>query len=390
MEEAVLVDDLFCSLWILVIAFHHIESATAHLTLYTNRTFLACFRIEHFHLYKREVATYGGATLLEGIVQTSLRHTWRRLGESIDAGDGHIHLLRYLLHQLYRTETACHNARTQTGQIKHREHRVVQLSYKHRGDAVQSRTPFFMDRGQHYQRVELLDHHFGTAVRQTVHRSEHHTEAVEQRHTDAQFVVLGEAHILTCKIAVVGNAVMSEHHALGETCGTTGILHIADIVAVNLTLHLQKGLVLDVLTQQQQLGRIEHTAIFLHTYIYYILQVGELLAVQVAAFAGLQLRQHLIGHIDIVTVPRTIGDTERVHIRVLTQILQLVLLVTGVYRNQDGTNLGGSIEEGQPVGHIGCPDADVRAFLDTDGDQTFGQIIDTFVELRPSKSEVTV
>ena len=136
-----------------------------------------------------------------------------------------------------------------------------------------------MDGGQHHERVKLLDHHFGTAVRQTVHRGQHHTEAVEQRHTDAEFVVLGKAHVLACEVTIIADTIVRQHHTLGKSCRSAGILHVAHIVAVHLALHLLKGLIFDVLSQQQQLGRIEHTAILLHTYIYYILQVRELFAV---------------------------------------------------------------------------------------------------------------
>ena len=108
-----------------------------------------------------------------------------------------------------------------------------------------------MDRSQHYQWVELLDHHLGTAVCQTVHGSQHDTKAVEQRHTDTEFVVSREAHILTSEIAIVGNSVVCQHDTLGESRGTTGVLHVADIVAVHVFLHLVECLVLNILSQQQ-------------------------------------------------------------------------------------------------------------------------------------------
>ena len=77
MQIAVLVNHLSRSLRVLVVALHHVEALTAHLTLYADGTLLASLWVEHLHVDKRIVAAYGRATLLEGIVQTSLCHAWR-------------------------------------------------------------------------------------------------------------------------------------------------------------------------------------------------------------------------------------------------------------------------------------------------------------------------
>ena len=78
------------------------------------------------------------------------------------------------------------------------------------------------------------------------------------------------------------------------------------------------------------------------------------------------------------------------HIGVLTQILELALLVVGVDGYQHGTDLGGGIEERQPVGHVGSPDTYVGATLHTNGNQTLGEVIHTLVELAPGKAQVAV
>ena len=98
-----------------------------------------------------------------------------------------------------------------------------------------------------------------------------------------------------------------------------------------------------------------------------------------AALTGLQF-----GH------PCTVGDTEGVHVRVLTEILQLTLLVVRVHRHQHGTDLGSGIEERQPVGHVRRPDTHVRASLHTDGDQSLGEVVHSLVELAPGEAQVTV
>ena len=250
-QIAVLVYHLGSGCWVLVVTLHHVESLTAHLALHAHWALLARLWVEHLHVAEWEVATYGLASLLEGIVQAGLRHTRRTLGESIHAGDGHKHLFAHLLHQLYRAQTSCHDTRTQTGQVEHVEHRVVQLGDEHRGHTIQGRTALLSHRCQHHQRVEFLNHHLGTSVRQAVHRGQHHAKAVEQRHTYAELIVLRKSHVLACKVSVVGYTVVSQHHALGESRGTTGVLHVAHVVAGHLGLHLVQLLVVHVLSQQQ-------------------------------------------------------------------------------------------------------------------------------------------
>ena len=267
---------------------------------------------------------------------------------------------------------------------------MVQLSDKHRGNTIDSRTTLLMDGSQHHERVELLDHHLRTAVRQTVHRSKHHTEAVEQGHTDTEFVISRKAHILACEVTIVGDTEVCQHHTLGEASRTTGILHVADIVARHFALHLVQRLVLDVLSQEQQLGSIKHTTVLLHTDEHHVLHVGETFAVQMTTLTVLQLWQHGVGHVHIVTVPSTISDTKGMHVRVLAEILQLVLLVVGIDGHQYGTNLGSCVKECQPVGHVGGPDTYVRAFLHTNSDQALGKVIHTLIELAPGEAKVTV
>ena len=85
-------------------------------------------------------------------------------------------------------------------------------------------------------------------MRQTVHCGEYHTETVEQGHTYAELVILCESHILTREVTVIRNTVVRQHHTLGESCSTTGVLHIAHIMAVNILLHLVEGIIVDILT----------------------------------------------------------------------------------------------------------------------------------------------
>ena len=136
MQESVLVYHLGSGLRILVVAFHHVEATAAHFALYAYRTFFSRLGVEHLHLHEGEVAAHRGAALLKGVVDVRLRHSRRRLGESVDAGDGQEHLLAHLFHQFHRAERACHDARAQRTHVEHVEHGVGEFGDEHRGYAV--------------------------------------------------------------------------------------------------------------------------------------------------------------------------------------------------------------------------------------------------------------
>ena len=199
-----------------------------------------------------------------------------------------------------------------------------------------------------------------------------------------------ESHVLASEIAVVGNVEVRQHHTLWESRCARGVLHVADIMATHVLLHLSKCLVFNVLSQQQQFGRIIHTAVFLHTDEHHILQIGEPLTIQSTALTGLQFGQHRIGHVHIVAVPSTVGDAERVHIRVFAQIFQLGLFVVGVHGDEHGANLGCGIEECQPIGHVSCPDSYIRTLFHANGKQSFGKIVHALIEFLPSETQVAV
>ncbi len=247
-----------------------------------------------------------------------------------------------------------------------------------------------MHRCQYHKRIELLNHHLRTAVGETVHRGQHHTEAMEQRYAYAQLVFLCECHVLACDETIVGDVVMREHHTLREARRATRVLHVYHIVASHLALHLRQHLVVDVLTQQQQLSGVEHAAMLLHADVHHVLHIREALAHQVAALAVAQLRQHFVRHVHVVALPRTVGDTQRMHVGILAEELQLRLFVVRVHRHQHRSNFRRSIKERQPVRHVRSPNAYVRALLHTDGEQAFRKVVDTFVERGPRESQVTV
>ena len=75
---------------------------------------------------------------------------------------------------------------------------------------------------------------------------------------------------------------------------------------------------------------------------------------------------------------------------ILDQVFQLVLLIVGVDRYRYRTDLRRGEEEGQPVGHVGGPDADVRTMVNADRQHTLRHVIHTLVELFPRETQVAV
>ena len=117
----------------------------------------------------------------------------------------------------------------------------------------------------------------------------------------------------------------------------------------------------------------------------------ETFAFQVSALASLQFGKRGIDHIhEIVTATVSVYDTEGVHVRILAKVFQLGLLVVGVHGYRHGTNLGTGIEEGEPVGHVSCPDSHVRTSFHTDGEQAFRHVVHPFIELTPCEAQVAV
>ena len=267
---------------------------------------------------------------------------------------------------------------------------MVEFGDEHGRHSIERRTPFLMYGGKYDERVELLDHDLCASMGETVHGGEHHAEAMEERHTDAEFVLVGEAHRLAREETIVGNVVMREHHPFWKSRGARCILHVNHVVAIDALFHLQEMLVLNVLSEEEQFRRVIHTTIFLHADKHHVFHAGEAVAVEVSALALSQFRQHLVGHVYIVALPCSVSDAERVHIRVFAEIFQFALLIVGVDGDEHRSYLRRGIEESEPIGHVGGPDAHIASLGDTNGEQSFSQIIDPLVELFPCEAQVPV
>ena len=376
---------------ILVIALHGVVAAVAHLALYAYRAFFAGFGVDDFHFGMFKFTAYGVATYVERVVDAGMGHARGRFGESVYAGHPHEHLFFHLFHQFHGTERTSHDAGAQAGEVEHIEHGVVEFSDKHGGYAVEGGTAFFVDGSQDHQRVEAFHHYLGAAVGQTVHGGQDHAEAVEEGNADAQLVVACKLHVFTGQEAVVGDVVVGEHDTFRETGSTGGVLHVDGVVTAHLFFGGQQVVVVDVAAQEQDFRRVVHAPVFFLSDIDDIFHAGESLALEVASLAGAQFGQHGIDHVDkIIVAAVAVYDAQGVHVGVLAQVFQFGLFVVGVHGDSHRSDFGTGIEEGQPVGHIACPDADVGATFHTNGQESFGHMVYAFVELLPGESQIAV
>ncbi len=342
-QEAVLVNDFGCSFRVFVVPFHGVVAAVAHFTLYAYRTFFSGFGVDDFYFRMLKVVPYGVATYVERVVYPGGRHSGSSFGQPVNAGYLHVHFLFHLLHQLYRAEGTCHDARTEAGHVEHIEHRMVQFGNEHGGYAVKRRAAFLVNGSEHYQRVEAFHHYFCAAVCQAVHGGKYHTEAMEQWYTDAKFVIGGKLHVFTGKKAIVGNVVVGKHDTFRKSCSAGRVLHVHYIVAGHLTLELIQAFVFYIVAQEEYFGGIVHAPVLFLAHIDDVFHIRETFAFQVSALAGFQFRKHGISHLHKVTVLFAIDDAEGMHVGVLAEIFQFRLFVVGVHRYVDGTNLGASV-----------------------------------------------
>jgi hypothetical protein len=264
------------------------------------------------------------------------------------------------------------------------------FSSAHGRDTVERRAPLLLHGGQGQERVEALQDDGCGSVRVRRHDPEHQAEAMEQRHGQTEPIGLGEFLPLADVEAVVQDVVVGEHHALGEARGARGVLHVDDLVAGEARRGPGQLLVAGVAAEQEQLLGVVHPPVFLRPDEDDALEPGEASALEPAALAGLQLGYQLVDDGHIVDVAEAVDETEGFDIRLLHQVLQLVEPVGGVHRNRDDPDLGCGEEEGEPVGHVGGPDAEVVTLLEADGEQALGEAVHPAIEFRVGKAQIPV
>ena len=161
-------------------------------------------------------------------------------------------------------------------------------------------------------------------------------------------------------------------------------------MTVHFTFKFSQAVIFHIIPQQQDFRSIIHSPMFLLTDVYHILHIRKAFTLQMTAFAGFQFRKHRIRHLHKITVLFTIDDTKCMHIGILAEILQLGLLIIRIHRDVYRTNLGTSIQQCQPIGHVPRPNTDMSTTFHTNSDQSFRHIIHTLVKLAPCKTKITV
>ena len=155
---------------------------------------------------------------------------------------------------------------------------MMQLGDKHSRHTIKSRTTFFMNRGQHNQRVETFYHHLCTTMSQTVHGSQYYPKTMEQRNATTKFVICRELHVFPRQKSIIGDIIMCQHHPFREAGSARRILHIYYIVTIHFAFQFVQTVIFHIISQQQDLRCIIHTTMFFLTYIYYISHIWKAFA----------------------------------------------------------------------------------------------------------------
>ena len=121
-------------------------------------------------------------------------------------------------------------------EIELREERMVEHRDVHRGDAVSGGAFLLLDGCHDLYRIELLEEHHRRPVVHAAHHAQHTTEAVEERHGDADTVAAGKVLACTDPETVVRDIPVRKLNALREARSSGGVLHVHDIVHVALCL----------------------------------------------------------------------------------------------------------------------------------------------------------
>ena len=239
------------------------------------------------------------------------------------------------------------------------------------------------------QRVVVVHEHDGGAVRQAAHHAQHAAEAVEQGHHDQQPVLVGQLHAVAQELAVVGDVVMGEHHALGEARGAAGVLHVDRLVGIqarDALLHHAfghgGGQLVEVVKAAHAHGASLAVADEEHA-----LEEGKLLAGDVLRRLGVEGGHETGDMADVVVVFDAGGHHEHLGIALVEQVVELELLVVGVDGDQNRAQLGRCEHGEHPFGRIGGPDGHMVALADAHGIHAARHLAGAAVKLLPAPAD---
>lgn len=220
---------------------------------------------------------------------------------------------------------------------------------------------------------------------------EHNAKAMEERHSHEQAVSGGVFHTLACGHAIVHNIEMREHDTFGEASRARGILHIGNILACDRLLARLEILLFDKSRAAEHLYGVIHAPLALWAKQDHVSQFWDAGAVDfLASRVILEFGDKFIEHIDIRGVAVLTDHAERVDVCISQKILKLTHLIVGVDGDEPRSNLGASEKDGEPIGNVVSPDADLHVLLNAKGHKALGELVHAGVKLRIAPIEATI
>jgi len=160
---------------------------------------------------------------------------------------------------------------------------------------------------------------------------ENAAEAVEERHRQAEPVILGEVLVLADIKTVVPDIVMGEHDPFGKSCGAGSVLHVDQIMAGKFLLTGDEGLVGGHGAQCLDFRYGIHAPVLFLSQKADPFKMGEVFAVKAPSLLGLQFRNQVIDRVDIIGILESVNQEEVLGFRLVEQVFEFRTLVVGVY-----------------------------------------------------------
>ncbi len=216
MHPAALVQHLGGLLRFIPVTQHDAVAARAQFTGLATGHDLA-FQVDDLHFGMRKHSADRRHAPLDRIAEPGLETDRTGLGHAIGDRDiAHVHPVDDLAHHLDRTWRAGHDSSAQRGEVEAREFWMLKLGNEHRRHAVERGAFLLRDRRQRNEWIKpLAGINHGRTMGHGREVAHHHTEAMIERHRDANAVVLCQRHRAPDEIAVVEYVVMRERDALG-------------------------------------------------------------------------------------------------------------------------------------------------------------------------------
>ena len=109
-----------------------------------------------------------------------------------------------------------------------------------------------------------------------------------------------------------------------------------------------------------------------------------------AALHVQRLGHQIADDLQVVHIAVGVDHAKRLHVRLLQHVVELVGLVHRVHRDHDHADLRRGVHEGEPIGDVARPHAQVVARLHADGQEALGQGIGALVEVLVGPAQVAV